>query len=170
MFIVKRSKSNPIIAPIKEHAFENFSTFNGNPIEVGKKIHLLYRAQSLPESFENNRFSLSVIGKATSTDGINFENREQFIFPEHIWERFGLEDPRVTKIGGKYYIFYTALSIYPFSGDGIKVGLAISSDMKTPDYSLQRKGHDPFSRKNKRKIYCNAFCKHRQASGNDCHS
>ncbi len=131
MFIVKRSKKNPILSPIKEHAFENFSTFNGNPVEVGKAIHLVYRAQSLPETFENNRFSLSVIGKATSLDGINFKNREQFIYPEHVWERYGLEDPRVTKIAGKYFIFYTALSVYPFSGDGIKVGLAISKDMKT---------------------------------------
>src|SRR3989344_4887480 len=128
MFIVKRSKHNPILSPIKEHAFENFSTFNGNPVEVGKKIHLLYRAQSLPESFENNSLSLSVIGRAVSDDGINFKNREEFIKPEHVWERFGLEDPRVTKVGGKYYIFYTALSVYPFSGDGIKVGVAISSD------------------------------------------
>ncbi len=131
MFIIKRSKSNPIISPIKEHAFENFSTFNGSPVEVGKNVHLLYRAQSLPETFENNRFSVSVIGKAMSLDGVNFKNREQFIYPEHVWERFGLEDPRVTKIDEKYFIFYTALSVFPFSGDGIKVGLAISSDMKT---------------------------------------
>lgn len=131
MFVVKRSSHNPILSPIKDHSFENYSTFNGNPIEVGKNIHLLYRAQSLPETFENNSFSLSVIGRAISKDGIHFEKREQFIYPEHIWERFGLEDPRVTKVGNKYFIFYTALSTYPFSGDGIKVGLAISKDMKT---------------------------------------
>ena len=131
MFVVKRSKHNPILSPIKEHAFESFSTFNGNPVEVGKDIHLLYRAQSLPETFQNNRLSLSVIGKAVSKDGVHFDKREQFIFPEHVWERFGLEDPRCTKIDGKYFIFYTALSVFPFSGDGIKVGLAISPDMKT---------------------------------------
>ena len=131
MFVVRRSKHNPILSPIKEHPFENFSTFNGSPVEVGKNIHLLYRAQSLPETFENNHFSLSVIGKAVSKDGVNFTKREQFVYPEHTWERYGLEDPRVTKINGKYFIFYTALSVYPFSGNGIKVGLAISPDMKT---------------------------------------
>ena len=73
MFIVKLSKKNQILSPIKEHAFENFSTFNGNPIEVGKMIHLVYRAQSLPETFENNKFSLSVIGKAVGSDGVNFK-------------------------------------------------------------------------------------------------
>ncbi|MSU45245.1 MAG: hypothetical protein EXS47_01290 [Candidatus Zambryskibacteria bacterium] len=131
MFVVKRSKLNPILTPEKDHSFESFSTFNGSPIEVGKNIHLLYRAHSLPETFENNHFSLSVIGKAVSSDGLNFSKREQFIFPENPWERYGLEDPRVTKLQGKYYIFYTALSVYPFAGDGIKVGLAISRDMKT---------------------------------------
>lgn len=131
MFVARRSKNNPILSPIKEHAFENFSTFNGSPIEVGRKTFLLYRAQSLPESFENNSLSLSVIGRSESMDGVNFTNRVEFIKPEHVWERFGLEDPRATYIGGKYFIFYTALSVYPFSGDGIKVGLAISKDMKT---------------------------------------
>lgn len=132
MFVVKRSKLNPILVPEKNHPFESYCAFNGNPIEVGRNINLLYRAQSIPESFENNQFSLSVVGKAVSTDGLNFLKREEFIKPEHVWERFGLEDPRVTKLGGKYYIFYTALSAYPLNTpDGIKVGLAISKDMKT---------------------------------------
>jgi predicted GH43/DUF377 family glycosyl hydrolase len=130
MFVVKRSKNNPILTPDNSRPFESFSAFNGNPIQVGNKIHLVYRAQSLPESFENNNLSLSVVGHAISTDGLKFKNRRQFIFPEHVWERFGCEDPRVTKLEGKYYIFYTALSTFPFSGDGIKVGLAISPDMK----------------------------------------
>ncbi len=131
MFVVKRSAHNPILTPIKEHSFENFSTFNGCPIEVGKEIFLLYRAQSLPETFENNRLSLSVVGKATSRDGIHFDNRKKFISPTEVWERYGLEDPRVTKIDNKFFIFYTALSTFPFTGDGIKVGLAISNDLKT---------------------------------------
>jgi predicted GH43/DUF377 family glycosyl hydrolase len=131
MFVVKRSKHNPILIPDPGSSFESFAAFNGNPIKVGNKIHLLYRAQSRPEIFENNKFSLSTIGVATSLDGIDFKNREQFIAPTEVWERYGLEDPRVTKIDGKYFIFYTALSVFPFSTEGIKIGLAISKDMKT---------------------------------------
>ena len=82
MFVVKRSKNNPILTPVKDHPFESFATFNGNPVQVGGNIYLLYRAQSLPETFENNHFSLSVIGKAISSNGIDFKKREQFIFPE----------------------------------------------------------------------------------------
>ncbi len=131
MFVVNRSKHNPILSPKSNSAFESFAAFNGNPIMVGKQIHLLYRAQSRPERFENHQFSLSTIGRAVSKDGIDFKKREQFIAPTEVWERYGLEDPRVTKIDGKYFIFYTALSIFPFSGDGIRVGVAISPDMKT---------------------------------------
>jgi len=47
------------------------------------------------------------------------------------WDKYGCEDPRVTKMDGKYYIFYTALSRYPFTADGIKVGVAVTRDFKT---------------------------------------
>jgi beta-1,2-mannobiose phosphorylase / 1,2-beta-oligomannan phosphorylase len=130
MFVVRRSKHNPILGPNHNHSFEAHSAFNGSPIELGKKIHLLYRAQSLPETFENHHFSQSIIAQATSNDGVHFDNHEPFIIPEKSWERYGCEDPRVTKIDGKYFIFYTALSVYPFGPDGIKVGLAISKDLK----------------------------------------
>jgi len=131
MFVVRRHEDNPILNPISQSSFESYAAFNGNPVEVGKNILMLYRAQSLPERFENNSFSLSTIGIAESTDGVHFKKRRQFIVPEEEWERYGCEDPRVTKLGGKYFIFYTALSVYPFAKEGIKVGVAISDDMKT---------------------------------------
>lgn len=131
MFVVKRSKLNPILAPNQENSWENYAVFNGNPIQIKDKIHMVYRAQCTPERVEGNTFSMSVIGKAESKDGVNFKNREVFISPEHPWERYGCEDPRVTKIDGKYYIFYTAISAFPLNiPEGIKVGLAISRDMK----------------------------------------
>lgn len=131
MFVVKRSKYNPILAPSSENSFENYAVFNGNPIEIRKEIHMVYRAQCCPERIEDRTFSMSVIGKAVSKDGIKFKDRKVFISPEHSWERYGCEDPRVTKIDGKYYIFYTALSAFPLNTpEGIKVGLAISKDMK----------------------------------------
>lgn len=132
MYVVKRSEHNPILSPTREHSFENFAVINGNPIKIGSFIHLLYRAQTFPENFENGSFSLSTVCRATSTNGVNFKNREVFVFPENSWERYGCEDPRVTKVDGKYYIFYTALSAYPLNvPDGIKVGLAISKDLKS---------------------------------------
>ena len=131
MYVVRRFKDNPILRPEINSTFENYSVFNGNPVRVGNQIYMLYRAQSTPEKFENGNFSLSVICKAESRNGFKFKNREVFIMPEYPWEKFGCEDPRVTKIDGKYFCFYTALSSYPFSSSGIKVGLAISNDLKT---------------------------------------
>lgn len=134
MFVVRKYKNNPILSPNQENSFENYAAFNGDPIEVGRSVHMVYRAQSLPEKFGEHNFSMSVVGKAESKDGIHFKNRTAFITPENDWERFGCEDPRVTKIGGKYYIFYTALSAFPLNiPEGIKVGLAISKDMKKID-------------------------------------
>ncbi len=130
MFVVRKSKHNPILAPNPENSFENYATFNGNPIEVGRNIVMLYRAQSVPEKFGDINFSMSVVGKAVSKDGIHFKDRSIFIEPTEEWERYGCEDPRVTKIGVKYFTFYTALSAFPLNiPEGIKVGLAISKDM-----------------------------------------
>jgi len=133
MYVVKRSERNPILGPHREHSFESFAAFNGNPIQVGSSVYMLYRAQSFPETIDGNQFSLATVCRTVSADGVNFTGREVFIFPENVWERFGCEDPRVTKVDGKYYIFYTALSVYPFGPQGIKVGLAISRDLETVD-------------------------------------
>ncbi len=131
MYSIHRHKKNPIISPDPKSSFESFATFNGSPIETKSSISMLYRAQSKPEKFEDTYFSMSVVAKAESRDGINFKSHKKFIFPENPWERFGCEDPRITKIDDKYFIFYTALSAFPLNiPGGIKVGLAISSDLE----------------------------------------
>lgn len=131
MIIVKRSPENPILAPFKDNFWEAEAAYNGCPIETGENFHMVYRALSLPLSFSGQNIRLSTIGVATSSDGLDFHERKQLITPEYEWERFGCEDPRVTKVGDKYYIFYTALSMYPFEANGIKVGVAITKDFET---------------------------------------
>lgn len=131
--LIKRFDKNPILAPNKSQSWEAGAVFNGCPVRKGNKIFFLYRALSLNQwhSAAKRDLMLSNVGVAESKDGINFSNRRRFIFPEHAWERFGCEDPRVTKLNNKYYIFYTALSAFPFHVDAIKIGLAISKDLKT---------------------------------------
>ena len=131
MALVKRFKENPLISPDTGEKWEDFSTFNASPFKKGDKIHLLYRAVSEKMEREGEKLRVSSIGHAVSEDGIHFKERKQLIKPEKEWEKFGCEDPRVTKIDGKYYIFYTALSKYPFTADGIKVGVAITEDFKS---------------------------------------
>jgi len=131
--IVKRSDENPILKPLSVHAWEGEAVFNGCPIEKDGKIYLLYRALSLAHYHTAARANMltSDIGIAESNDGLHFQNRRRLIVPENDWEKFGCEDPRVTKLGDKYYIFYTALSAYPFQPEGIKVALATSQDLNT---------------------------------------
>lgn len=130
MFVIKRSENNPILAPHKNRLWEELSACNGCPIKDGKKTICFYRAISDPDkSSPNKDLSISTIGKAISTDGENFKNHEHFSGPEFDWEKYGCEDPRVTKFENEYYIFYTALSTYPFTASGIKIGLAISDDL-----------------------------------------
>jgi predicted GH43/DUF377 family glycosyl hydrolase len=130
---IKRFKKNPILQPDKRQSWEAEAAFNGCPVKKDGKIYLLYRALSLPHyhAGANIKMQVSDIGRAESTDGLDFHKRRRFIVPEKSWERYGCEDPRVTELNGKYYIFYTALSNYPFTPDGIKIGVAISHDMKT---------------------------------------
>lgn len=133
MFTVKRSPHNPILSPDPKNPDEAYAAYNPSPIKKGTLTHILYRAQTVPEKFEGTDYSCSRIMKASSKNGVHFTNRTNFIEPEESWERYGCEDPRITHINGKYYIFYTALSTFPFGPDGIKVGLAISKDLETID-------------------------------------
>ena len=68
--------------------------------------------------------SISHLRMARSKDGINFTVDEKpFIKPETMYEAFGTEDARITKIDDKYYINYTAVSAL-----GISTALAVTED------------------------------------------
>ncbi len=137
MIGVDRYKDNPILSPNPENNWEAKAVFNGCPIIKKRRIYLLYRALSHPHDYQGkSNVELSTIGLAKSfqaeeTSTVNFDSRSQFIKPDHDWEKYGCEDPRVTKFEDKFYIFYTALSNYPPNKSSIKVGLAISPDLET---------------------------------------
>lgn len=132
MVTIKRFEKNPILRPDKDQSWEAEAVFNGCPIKLGSTVHLLYRAVSLPHYHASAqlRIPISDIGIAESSDGLHFYNRRRFIAPEKDWERFGCEDPRITSFEGMHYIFYTALSSYPFTAEGIKVGVALSENLE----------------------------------------
>lgn len=129
MYVAKKSEHNPILIPNKDHYWEEFATFNMNPIKHGKKVYGLYRAISAVDNLTTQKH-VSIIGIGSCTDGINFKDRKPFIKPEKHFDACGCEDPRATFFEGKYYIFYTALSNFPFGPDNIKVAVAVSKDLK----------------------------------------
>ncbi|MDO8575607.1 MAG: hypothetical protein Q7R78_02825, partial [bacterium] len=130
MFRVQRSKNNPLISPEKAHLWEEISTCNGCPIKEGRKTYCFYRAIGDPDKMGTAKdLTTSIIARATSTDGENYFDKTKFISPENEWEKYGCEDPRITKFENKFYIFYTALSSYPLTADGIKVAVAVCDSL-----------------------------------------
>ena len=55
--------------------------------------------------------SMSYFQIATSKDGIHFKIEEgRTILPRDELEEYGIEDPRIVRVNGKYYILYSAIS------------------------------------------------------------
>ncbi len=129
MLVVKRSHHNPILFPEKDHYWEAYASFNMSVVKAGKMYHGVYRAISAVDKMYGPE-RISTIGITKSKDGKHFSDRAPFISPTEEWEKFGCEDPRVTYFEGNYYIFYTALSKYPFEAEGIKIAVAVSKDLK----------------------------------------
>jgi len=74
---------------------------------------------------ENYLTTISHLRIARSKNGIDFIiDKKPAMFPENIYERFGIEDPRITFIDGKYYIGYNAIS----DVTGITICLASTVD------------------------------------------
>lgn len=119
--LIKKTPKNPIITPRPHVPWESRATFNTAAIYEGGKVHFLYRALGDTD--------LSVLGYATSTDGIHIDHRpdmpayiprEPFETPGNfafnsLAEHFvsgggygGVEDPRITRVEDKVYLTYVA--------------------------------------------------------------
>ena len=131
MIKLTRSFENPILGPDSHNKWEANAAFNPSVWKDPGVFRMVYRAVSPLMPYMDKSIKLSTIGYAESPDPIHFVNRKQLITPEYDWEKFGCEDPRITKIEDTYYIFYTALGGYPFNGENIKVGIATTKDFNT---------------------------------------
>ncbi len=131
MFTVHRSRHNPLLQPVADHSWESVATLNGCPVQVGKELHLVYRAIGGRDLILSPSINTSIIAKAISTDNNHFDLPTPLIMPSKDFDKYGCEDPRVTFFEGKYYIFYTALSKIPFEASGIRVACAVSENLET---------------------------------------
>jgi predicted GH43/DUF377 family glycosyl hydrolase len=132
---LERHESNPIIEPRERNYWEMKATFNPGAICADHRVHLLYRAIGGDD--------VSVLGYASSDDGISFDERldepayvplstkttipkeeQKPLSPAYFsgggWNG-GCEDPRLTLIGDRVYLTYTA-----FDGWG-SIRIALSS-------------------------------------------
>jgi predicted GH43/DUF377 family glycosyl hydrolase len=133
MFNVIRDPHNPLISPSPGIPWLAEATFNPSPVIKDGTLHLIYRAAGHPSLYRGHELEFSTIAISSSEDGVNFSEPRQLIAPTEPWEAYGCEDPRVTKIGDTYYIFYTALANFPFTPDDIKVAVALTKDLRTID-------------------------------------
>ncbi len=133
MIFVARHPENPVMRPNPRNSWEAWAVTNGCPLKNDGMTHLLYRAISTPHFHMGvgEWMRMSEVGYASSRDGVHFSGRRPLVRPEEHWEEFGCEDPRATHLEGMNYIFYTALSSYPFRAEGIKVGVALTPDFET---------------------------------------
>ncbi|MEK9167629.1 MAG: glycosidase [Patescibacteria group bacterium] len=101
--------------------WERGGVLNPAVVEIGGKIHLLYRAVGADH--------ISRFGLAISEDGETFTRFDEPIFEgdaNNPYERLGVEDPRATVIGRDIFITYTAASVYPAGTKPINQSLDLS--------------------------------------------
>ncbi|AIY86523.1 MULTISPECIES: glycosidase [unclassified Thermotoga] len=116
---LERHPANPILEPSPYFLWESRFVFNPAVVYDGELFHMLYRAQG--------EDMVSRIGYAVSTDGIHFNKFEKPVFaPKSDDELYGVEDPRITKIGEEYYMVYTA-----YSPRGVRIAMASTKNFIT---------------------------------------
>jgi len=109
---LKRHLLNPLISPNPYHLWESRFVFNCAVVKKDGLFHMLYRAQG--------EDMVSRIGYAVSADGVRFNRLEKPVFtPKNQYELYGVEDPRITEIDGKFYMLYTA-----YSPHGVRISMA----------------------------------------------
>jgi len=126
---LKRCDKNPILKPKKSNKWESKGVFNPGVVFYKGKVHMLYRAIG---EFKNY---ISRCGYAKSSDGIKFErNNRPALKPEVYYEKWGCEDPRISRIEDTFYITYVVLKKSAITPNPIvQTALASTEDFKDFD-------------------------------------
>ncbi len=110
-----------VVLKPRDKAFEKGGVFNPACVYRDGLVHMFYRAVA-----EGNR---STIGYCQLRDNkVVYQADEPVLVPEYQYELQGLEDPRITFLEGRYYMFYTG-----FDGVSAVVAYATSQDLKKWD-------------------------------------
>ena len=110
-------KNEGIILEPTDLRFESKAVFNPACIEVDGNVHLFYRAMG--------KGNISSIGSCRLEGSKVIERLDHpVLFPEHDYEKQGVEDPRITLLGQTFYLFYTA-----YDGRNARIAYATSDDL-----------------------------------------
>lgn len=109
-------KRKILLEPTKNE-WESAAVLNPGAIKKGDTLHLIYRAVRSP-NYSSLGYAQIVGNKITRYSCPLLE-------PSGPYEKGGIEDPRITRLEGEYYILYTA-----WDGVNVRVALAESKDFK----------------------------------------
>lgn len=116
---LRRHPASPILKPNPWQPWEALNVFNAAVVQDRGLFHMLYRAQGVDY--------VSHIGYAVSGDGVRWSRLDcPVLSPATRWEQRGVEDPRVVRIDGTFYMTYTGYSPW-----GIRAHLARSENLIT---------------------------------------
>lgn len=106
---LNRISQQPILSGNPDNNWERASCYNAAAIQEDDTIHLYYRATDLPANGREYDAYKSYIGHAVSQDGLSFQRDLNYVLGPIAGseEARGCEDPRITFMGGKYYMTYT---------------------------------------------------------------
>ncbi len=126
---LKRCDKNPILKPRKGVSWESKGVFNPGIVYNKGEVHMLYRA------IGEYKHYISRCGYAWSTDGVRFHRKDKpALKPELYYEKWGCEDPRITKIDNNFYITYVVLKNPAVSPDPVvQTALASTNDFQNFD-------------------------------------
>jgi len=139
---LEKFPANPILFPREKKNWEAKAVFNSAVVKLRRKVHFLYRAVG--------REDISVFGYASSRDGLGVDERGLRPVFNHFWffrksqretplafyssgggGQGGSEDPRITKLGDRLYVTYTAF-------DGVSWPRIGFTSIKTDDFLKKR--------------------------------
>ncbi len=130
--ILTRYEKNPILQARPDVKWENLNVSNAAAAVYDNKVYLLYRAEGEERRTGPQSWPLTRIGLAISENGYDISYRGELpIFDRShtdLWQEFGCEDPRISKIGDTYYIVYVGMSRYGHFGDRLQ--LATTKDFR----------------------------------------
>lgn len=107
---------------------------DGRYVLLARSVPLGYSKIGDVNQFDGKYTSHLSLWEAQAPEGPFVLKDPRAIVPDMPFDKYGVEDPRIAKIGDTYYIFYTSIEKpldQPDAGDGIRIAMASTKDFKS---------------------------------------